>query len=543
MLHILFFVIFNLGFFLMGRSFCIIIYKYFINNKFDDQNRIFTIPIYYFYTLLGLFFIGNISVIFNFFSKNNSFFLKLFFIVFLLINTSNKLKINYGLVNLFNFLGIPSIIAISSIKIGLAYDAGLYHLNTQLWIRESNIPIGLYNLHFRYGFSSIIDYISSNFWISDRLEFLHFINLVFITSFLSFIFFNLLNSKNPFLSMSSLALVLFGILDNFGRGGGRNGFIDIESITKQDTPFAIVFYISNILIFLSIKNKKISELEILLVSFLILFGIQLRIFGSITLLLLIYTIFLVKDFDYKKLIPATLIGIIWSLKNLLITGCFLFPVNITCIERLSWHESGSATREMLDLKSFHIGYEFGTPLNKWFSAWLEKPINADVAVNFILSFIIILLLFLTFTQKSTLIFDSVSRIFIIFYLFIMIYLWMSTSPGIRLGIGIFMLLIGVIGINFHSFKYSMKGRNLVVGSLFFMAILLIPKLENYKEVVLNPTIYNNVSAPTIEYAEKDGFGVLPKSGSQCWINIECIQSDRIVIYSERLIYKIFTLSS
>jgi hypothetical protein len=58
----------------MGRSFCIIIYKYFINNKFDDQNRIFTIPIYYFYTLLGLFFIGNISVIFNFFSKNNSFF-------------------------------------------------------------------------------------------------------------------------------------------------------------------------------------------------------------------------------------------------------------------------------------------------------------------------------------------------------------------------------------------------------------------------------------------------------------------------------------
>ncbi len=527
----------------MGRSFCILIYKYFINNKFDDRNKVFTIPIYYFYTLLGLFFIGNISVIFNYFNKNNSFFLKLFFIIFLLINTSNKLKINYSLVNLFNFFGIPSIIAISSIKIGLAYDAGLYHLNTQLWIRESNIPIGLYNLHFRYGFSSIIDYISSNFWISDKLEFLHFINLVFITSFLSFIFFNLFNSKNPLLSMSSLAIVLFGILDNFGRGGGRNGFIDIESITKQDTPFAIVFYISNILIFLSIKNKKISELEILLVSFLILFGIQLRIFGTITLVLLIYTIFLVKDFDYKKLIPATLIGIIWSLKNLLITGCFLFPVNITCIERLSWHESGSASREMIDLKSFHIGYEFGTPLNQWFSTWLEKPINADVSVNFIFSCIIILLLFLTFTQKSTLIFDSVSRIFIIFYLFLMIYLWMSTSPGIRLGIGIFMLLIGVIGINFHSFKYSMKGKNLIVGSLFFMAILLIPKLENYKEVVLNPTIYNNVSAPTIEYVEKEGFGVLPKSGSQCWINIECIQSDRIVFYSERLIYKIFILSS
>ena len=78
--------------------------------------------------------------------------------------------------------------------------------------------------------------------------------------------------------MSSLAIVLFGILDNFGSGGGRNGFIDIESVTKQDTPFAIVFYITNIL-FLSLKNKEMSKLEILLLSFLILFGIQLRILG------------------------------------------------------------------------------------------------------------------------------------------------------------------------------------------------------------------------------------------------------------------------
>ncbi len=543
MLHLIYFIIFNFGIFLLGRSFCILIYKFFINDRFSDNNKVFTIPIYYLYTLLGLFFIGNTSVVFNFFSKNNSFILKLFFILFLLINILKKIKINYSLLNLLNFFGIPSVIALSSIKIGLAYDAGLYHLNSQLWIRESNIPVGLYNLHFRYGFSSIIDYISSNFWISGRLEFLHFINLVFIASFLSFLLYNLFNNENHFLAMSTLAIVLFGILDNFGNGGGRNGFIDIESITKQDTPFAIIFYMSNILIFLSIKNRKISELEILLLSFLVLFGIQLRIFGAITVFLLIYAILFIKKLDFKKLFPATLIGLIWSFKNLAITGCFLFPVDITCVERLVWHESGSATREMLDLKAFHIGYEFGTPLNEWFITWFEKPINANVILNFIFSFIIIFILFMIFTQRSNLIFDSISRIFIIFYLLAVVYLWISTSPGIRLGIGIFMLLIGVVGINFQSFKYPIRGLNLLLGSLFFIAVFLIPKLENYIALATNPTIYNNVSVPVVEYIEKDGFGVLPESGSQCWINIECIQTDKKVSYSERFIYKIFTINS
>ena len=163
-----------------------------------------------------------------------------------------------------------------------------------------------------------------------------------------------------------------------------------------------------------------SKLEILLKLF-NLFGIQLRIFGAVTLLLLIYTIIFIKNFQYKVLIPSTLLGIIWSLKNLLITGCFLFPVNITCIERLSWHEVGSATREMLELKSFHIGYEFGTPLSYWFYNWLEKPVNTDVIINFTFSFMFILLMFMVFTKNDR-VFDLISRVFITFYIFVIIYL-------------------------------------------------------------------------------------------------------------------------
>jgi len=41
-------------------------------------------------------------------------------------------------------------------------------------------------------------------------------------------------------------IVLFGILDNFGMAGGRNGFIDIEAVTKYDTPFAIIYFLTGL---------------------------------------------------------------------------------------------------------------------------------------------------------------------------------------------------------------------------------------------------------------------------------------------------------
>lgn len=219
MLHFFYFLVFYLLIFLVGRSLTALCYRYILDKNFKDSQKAFNLPIYYFYTLLGLFFIGNISVINNFFFKNNIFYLKVIFLLLVLFNLTERIQIRINFLNTLNFLIIPIIISISTLTIGLAYDAGLYQLNSQLWIRESSIPLGLYNLHFRYGFSSIIEYISSNFWLENRFEILHFVNISFIASFLGFLSYNLLKNKEPFLSFSSLAIFIFGILDNFGAGG------------------------------------------------------------------------------------------------------------------------------------------------------------------------------------------------------------------------------------------------------------------------------------------------------------------------------------
>ena len=116
----------------------------------------------------------------------------------ILFNFTKKTKVQFHFLNLFNFIFIPSILAISTIEMGLAFDAGLYHPNNQLWIKESNLPIGLYNffaLQIWVLFSSLTIF-QQTFWTNGKY-YLHFttVNLSFIASFLSIISFNILKNK------------------------------------------------------------------------------------------------------------------------------------------------------------------------------------------------------------------------------------------------------------------------------------------------------------------------------------------------------------
>ena len=63
---------------------------------------------------------------------------------------------------------IPGILSISVYGSRLHYDSGAYHLNNQLWIRESNLVIGLSNIIQNYGFSSISEYLSSVLWFNNN---------------------------------------------------------------------------------------------------------------------------------------------------------------------------------------------------------------------------------------------------------------------------------------------------------------------------------------------------------------------------------------
>lgn len=516
-----------------------------LNKNNSNEKTLFNIPIHYFYVIIGLFYVGNLTFILNFFINTNSLIYQVLLLSIILFNFLQRIKVRFNFLSLFNFILLPSILAISTFEMGLAYDAGLYHLNNQLWIRESNLPIGFYNLHYRYGFSSIIEYISANFWLDDKYYLLHYVNLSFIASFLGIISYNIFKNKSGFLKSSSYFLILFGILDNFGFSGGRNGFFDIEAVTKQDTPFAILFYLSNIFLIYRLINKNLSKSELFYLSIIILFSIEMRIFGAGTLFLYFIVLLVNKPLSINKIypiLPTVLIGSLWLLKNVLISGCLFFPVNLTCLNNLSWYSKNSALNEMDVIKDFHLGYYFGTPILSWFSDWYSKEINSVVLRNFLLSFLLIVITSMIINKRGNRNISKKDLLVICLYLIFMIIAWIISSPGIRLGLGIFTLIIGCIGLFFQNLEFKIKFLNnkALLYLLIIVSTLLMPRISNYISFIDNPFYINELKAQSINYVDKDGYGVYPEEGSQCWVKLDCVQNKKYIEKSNILIFNIFS---
>ena len=544
MFHIFTFIIFYGIVLLVGRG-TVLLFNTSLNKNNSNEKTLFNIPLHYFYVIIGLFYIGNFTFILNFFIKTNTLMYQILLFSIVLFNFLQRLKLRFDFLSLFNFILLPSILAISTIEMGLAYDAGLYHLNNQLWIRESNIPIGFYNLHYRYGFSSIIEYISANFWLGSKYYLLHYVNLSFIASFFGIISYNIFNNKSGFLKSSSYFLIVFGILDNFGFSGGRNGFFDIEAVTKQDTPFAILFYLSNIFLIYRLINKNLSRSELFYLSLIILFSIEMRIFGAGTLVLYFIVLLVNKPLSINKIypiLPTVLIGSLWLFKNVLISGCLFFPVNLTCLNNLSWYSKNSALNEMDVIKDFHLGYYFGTSISSWFSNWYSKEINSVVFKNFIISFLLIVIFSTIINKRGNKNISKKDLLIICLYLIFIVIAWIISSPGIRLGLGIFTLIIGCIGLIFQNLEFRIRLLNnkALLYFLIIISTLLMPRISNYISLIDNPFYINELEAQSINYVAKDGYGVYPEEGSQCWVNFDCVQNKKYIEKSNILIFDIFS---
>ena len=221
-----------------GRSLMVIFSKSFLNKKSDDI-EIQGIDIQIFYPLIGMFLIGNYLNLINIFLPLKSNFSFLFLLI-LFINFYEKVNINK--LRIFSYVSLLYLVLlVSSYDINFHYDAGLYHLNNQLWLLESNAIKGFSNIYGAFGVSSIHEYISAFLWLDTTFISLHFINLIFIGSLYFFLVYGLMITKNKLFYVPSLFLLLFSIFDNFGLSGGRNGFVNIQSVGKQDVPIGILF--------------------------------------------------------------------------------------------------------------------------------------------------------------------------------------------------------------------------------------------------------------------------------------------------------------
>jgi len=530
------FIGFHFLLYLLGRGFVLALSKI-IKLKFEIENTfIGNLGINYYYPIIALFVIGNLTVFINFFSPINTIYIKILFVIFLFINLLD-LRFVFDRDYVVNLGIIPFILSISSYGINIAQDAGLYHLNVQSWIREEKIHFGLSNIHSRYGYSSLFDYISSNFWLDNNFLLIHFINLTFIVLFFAFIYKNLFLKENVFLKNLSTLVIIFGILDNLGLSGGKNGFIDIEAVTKYDTPFAIIYFITGCLIINNIFNSDYEILPLSVILYLLIFAIQLRIFGvTLIPLFLILSGRVLKKYGLIKLLRPALVPVVfiflWIIKNILITSCLFFPVEELCFQSLPWSDVSSAGIESSDLKNFHIFFSLDQNFGSWLNSWLSKPINYTTSINYLISTLFLVLFNFVIYKKSPTRKKSFDYLLVFLCIATSYLIWILSAPGIRFGLGLFLLSLSLISIQYNGSQERLSLndnlKNITLSFLFLVCILLVTRLDAYssfsdsfeKTIQITPTNISYIDNPL-------GWGVIPEDAkSSCWVNIECMPKSR-----------------
>ena len=287
------------------------------------------------YGILGIIFLSIISFILNLIAPLNemiSNFIFIFIILnFFIIKFKNKLQIT-------NFIKkiIPLILLnILLISYSNYYDpdGAWYHLPFSRLINDYKIILGSASLHPMFGSHSILQYFAASLHNSlTGPNGVLFVNSLIGAFFLMFFYEKYKLEKNFYLKIFLfMALVLF--------------FIEMNRVSEygNDTGGHLFFILT---IFFSLKillEKKLTPIafkEICLLSLFTFFIKPLLIFILFIPAWLYIKNNLYKNFSFVPLF-SVLITFFWLSKNTLLTGCLIYPLNFTCIEKLSWYSSNS----------------------------------------------------------------------------------------------------------------------------------------------------------------------------------------------------------
>tara|TARA_Y100000389_G_scaffold43936_1_gene38651 strand:- start:1582 stop:3252 length:1671 start_codon:yes stop_codon:yes gene_type:complete len=537
------FYLFWLFIYLLGRALLLII-SYIVKNKNPiDSYKITDTPAFLLFPIIGFFFLGNILFLVHFFIPLKNNYLIFIVIALLCINLFQLPKISFSKNKIFNFLYffmIPVVLLFSTYDINFHYDAGFYHLNHQLWLRESNLVIGFVNLFWPFGIDSIFEYISAFLWVDVTFNLIHFTNLIFILTFYGFLSHHLLNVKSSFLKFPSLFIIIFSIFDNVGFNGGRNGFFYIQSLTAQDLPVGILFFMTSLMLINSIRKKNFIQLDFHIFIILILFLVQIKlsvVFISFLLFIQIYIFYRENQITFVNLLNNIYFYIIlfslWTLKSVLINGCLIFPLEITCIDSLSWYEENSTLQYQTITTSYSMAYTFDQSFSNWASTFWNDEIRKTVLINFTGSLIALLIIRSLLFKKEKSVFKQ--RHILVFYILINIVYFILAGPTPRYGIGLIMFSVSSLGFNIVNQRFK-KMEKLIFPVLLMLSILSVPRISSYQSFSFLEV--PKVIIPEINYVDINENWVKPEIGDKCWVNLNCTLGDGDIEVMEN---KFFTI--
>ena len=456
------------------------------------------------------------SLLLNFFtplSQNiNSIFLILGFLLVL------KYKKNYFNKKYIIFCIYSAVIIFLLICSSNVYrpDAGLYHLPYTKIINDEKIIFGISNLHFRFGHISIIQYTSAIF---NNILFREN-GIVFPSSIIaSSVILNFLSQLNRYLKNKNynfhLFIIMFLTIFIFYK-------INRYSEFGNDAPAHLLMFllISEIIKnYRSMNNSKFFDL--MMIS---LFIIMNKIILMFSILFPIAILFF-KKFEFnifnKKNLFVILFLILWSIKNIIVSGCFLYPVKFSCIDKLVWTDKILAEKVSIENEAWAKGWpdfrEQNTTISqrdyskkfRWLDTWSKNHLLKilEILTPYVLLILIIILLVRGNFKKIKI--EKYVK-FLLLISFFGTIVWLLKVPTFRYGYSyliIFLSILFSISLKLYDVK---KNFNKVFKSIISILILVFV-FKNLNRIIFENTKYFNYPWPKFYSMDSKNMPYKPNS--------------------------------
>ena len=520
----IYFIIASTVFFIYGKIFLNLLTILGINRDINKKS-IFVC----YYPFLGIFFIGFLQILINFFfplGKQYIVFVLIFFFLINLIKFKNFFLNKKDRKFLFFFLIISLLVYPYAYSLSAGYDAGFYHFTNILWLRETKIIFGFANLNHVLGYASIQEYLANLFITKDNIFYLRFSNLIFYSSFLYFIFCQIIRN-NFWYIFSGLTILLYAFLHILGF---RNFFIFTQFYGYVDVNASIVFLITFIsfLNFTIFKKYFVEHFTLLIVLTFFSWSFKPQYVLTFFLLFVYLFFFLLenKNFVNKKFIRSFIfLGIIFLIlltKNFIISGCLFYPIKFTCINT-TWTAFSGADSSNAWVTAWARDYTQGLKSLdglSWIFIWFKEHdgLLFFYSLSIIFSCIFFYFLFFRGNQKK----NNINILkYSFFYLIniLLIVIWFIRFPTIRFGQGFFLsfFFINCLFLPFiFKYNFSKKIKYFAI-SIFCIVLLKITTFD--KRVIKLKNFEKYIYAEVIK--RPGAFGTRPITGDLCWMITDC----------------------
>lgn len=378
------------------------------------------------------------------------------------------------------YLAIVIYTAIQVLHAPIVYDTGLYHLQAIRWVQEEPIVFGLANLHDRFGFNSI-QYIFSAVIQLPQLENVgaFVVNGVFLTITV-FYFFTVAGDKNSTTFSRIFSLTVLALL-----------FLLQKEILWQvgspatDFPPMLLTCIATHAFLFPRGVRDLNFVTLLLVT-IVLFKVSYLPF---VLIMLGWMILHARNRILKHVwILSICLVVCWFARNIILSGCLLFPVQSTCITTLPW----TVDKQTVELAQKYIyswarqpGLHPDVVLgnNDWILGWIVKNSNS-IFITYGVIHLVSIRYFLVGLKKTTP--KDILSFFVVAVGYVVnIVYWFVTAPDIRFIHGIFLgssvialsytvfSLTESVGSNKKLNNYFRQGAHLTFRAFLFYVLWLV----------------------------------------------------------------------